>query len=94
MKIYRDGNPIELTLSELREASDEYSLQCKMEDIKSEIAQNPNLPMITNFDDTDIQVIAERTEIMLSKNDLYYDAYWASINNAIEEYFEVTCREI
>lgn len=90
MTIYRDGNPIELTASELRQASEEYSLQCKMEDVRSEIEQNPDLPITPDFDDTDIQVIAERAENMLSKNDLYYDAYWASVNNAIEEYFEVT----
>lgn len=90
MTIYRDGNPIELTASELRQASEEYGLQCKMEDVRSEIEQNPDLPITPDFDDTDIQVIAERAENMLSKNDLYYDAYWASVNNAIEEYFEVT----
>lgn len=90
MTIYRDSNPIELTASELRQASEEYGLQCKMEDVRSEIEQNPDLPITPDFDDTDIQVIAERAENMLSKNDLYYDAYWASVNNAIEEYFEVT----
>lgn len=90
MTIHRDGNPIELTTSELRQAFEEYGLWCKMEDVKSEIVQNPNLPTIANFDDTDIQVIAERADRMLSKNDLYYDAYWASINNAIEEYFGLT----
>lgn len=94
MTIYRDDNSIKLTASELRQASEEYRLQCEMEDIKSQIAQNSNLPTIANFDDTDIQVIAERAERMLSKNDLYYDAYWASIDNAIDEYFEVACREM
>lgn len=79
-----------MTASELRQASEEYGLQCKMEDVRSEIEQNPDLPITPDFDDTDIQVIAERAENMLSKNDLYYDAYWASVNNAIEEYFEVT----
>lgn len=92
MIIYRNGTAIELSAFEVRQASEEYHLQCRIEGIKSEIAQNPNLPIIRDISENDLQIIAERTERHLELSS-YYDIYWAAVDNAIWDYFQ-ECEEV
>ena len=81
MKITRNGVEIELTAEEMRFAYDEYILNCRMEDIKSVIDQYPEYPETS---DEQLHYLADEVDSALSKNDIYYEAYWQTIDYVLD----------
>lgn len=80
MKIYRDGKEIELTAEELRMAYEEKHLEYISEDIRSRTEEE--------LDDSDCATIAERFDKALGRNDSYWDCYWCTMEDVVEEYIE------
>lgn len=85
MKIYRDGKEYELTFSEMVQANEEYELDCMIEDVKSQYEQ----------DEHDVELSKEQIEEVaniainsLSKNDSYFEAYWANVRYALDDYID------
>lgn len=85
MKIYRDGIAIELTAEELRMAYEEKNLEYFTEDAKSSAE---GMELEEDFDESDYNELAWRFEKALSRNDSYWDSYWCTMENVIEEYIE------
>ena len=81
MKITRNGVEIELTAEEMRFAYDEYILNCRIEDIKSVIDQYPEYPETS---DEQLHYLADEVDSALSKNDIYYEAYWQTIDYVLD----------
>lgn len=52
------------------------------EDVVSQIDGNPDVP---NFSDSDIDAIVDGVEHTLKNNEAYYDAYWLSVDMAIDD---------
>ena len=88
MKIYRNGVEIELTAEEIRQAHDEYTKYCKVEDVVDKIYEMYGFNLDRNEDKKLLNSIAERSEDILSKNDGYYEHFWDSVDAAINEYTE------
>lgn len=80
MKIYRDGKEFELTQQELRMAYEEKHMAYLKEDVESMTEDGDA------FDDSDIEIIAERFELELEHNDGYWDRYWETMEYVIENY--------
>lgn len=55
------------------------------EDVVSQIDGNPDVP---NFSDSDIDAIVDGVEHTLKNNKAYYDAYWLSVDMAIDAFVE------
>ena len=85
MKIYRDGKAIELTTEELRMAYEEKNLEYFTEDAKSSAE---GMELEEDFDESDYNELAWRFEKALGRNDSYWDSYWCTMENVIEEYIE------
>lgn len=93
MRIIRNGVEIELTPSEVREAHDEYSKQCRNEDVLSKLEErlendvdNQILINLVNDLEENINItLIEKVENALSKNDGYYESYWSTIDNVLDE---------
>lgn len=85
MKIIRNGVEIELTNEELRQAHDEYTNYCRIEDILDNIYDNYGILLDREKNEKLLNSIAERSEDILSKNDGYYERFWDSVGAAIEE---------
>ena len=83
MIIYRDGQAIELTREECRKAYDELDREYKAEDIRG---QQEAMEVILN--DGDVEVLVDRVDRALGRNDGYWDSYWCTIENVVEEYIE------
>ena len=83
MKIYRDGKEIELTLAELREAYEEKHFEYFMEDVKGSVE---DMDLENEFDVSDYGELAWRFDKALGRNDSYWDSYWRTLENVIEEY--------
>ena len=83
MVIYRDGQAIELTLSELIQAHEEYELDCMVEDVRSCYAQGD---YDIELSEDDIGEVAGFALHNLSKNDGYYDSYWMSVEYTLDNY--------
>lgn len=83
MIIYRDGQAIELTREECRKVYDELDREYKAEDIcgQQEV-------MEVTLDDGDVEVLVDRVEHALGRNDGYWDSYWCTIEYVIEEYMK------
>lgn len=84
MVIERDGFPVELTAQELREAYEEYKLNCMKEDVRSTIEQSENTDDCS--DDT-VTYLAEQALHALSKNDAYFEAFWDTVEDVVYNYF-------
>ena len=80
MIIYRDGKAIELTSEECRKAYDELDRTYKAEDIRGKLEE-----MEIEFDDSDVDVLVDRVDNALGKNDGYWDSYWCTVEYTIEE---------
>ena len=85
MVIERDGFPVELTAQELREAYEEYQLNCMKEDIRSIIEQREDADDCS--DDT-VTRLAEKALHALSKNDAYFEAFWYNAEDVVADYFK------
>jgi hypothetical protein len=83
MKIYRDGKVIELTSEECRKVYDELEREYKAEDIRGQ-----QEVMEIALDDCDVEVLVDRVEHALGRNDGYWDSYWCTIEYVIEEYMK------
>lgn len=81
MKIIRDNKEFELTSIELKAASEEYDRINMREDIADEFDK---LEIINIPDEKTIEKIADTTENILSKNDMYMEIYWDAIDFAIK----------
>lgn len=81
MKIIRDNKEFELTSIELKAASEEYDRINMREDIADEFNK---LEIINIPDEKTIEKIADTTENILSKNDMYMEIYWDAIDFAIK----------
>lgn len=77
MKITRNINgqeiEIELTPEELRKAFDEYDLASHIEDIRSNY-------VCDDLDDSAVATIAKEWQKELSKNDPFWESYWAVLS--------------
>ena len=85
MKIFRDGKEFELTFSEMIQASEEYKLDCMIEDVKSILDSGAR---DIELSDEQIKEIAEYAVHNLSKNDSYYEAYWMSAEYTLDDYID------
>lgn len=81
MNIYRDGKEIELTADELRRAYLEKDMDYLKEDILSQDEAGD-----FNFDDSDLEVIADRFKRALERCDGYWEYYWEVMNYVINDY--------
>ena len=85
MKIYRDGKEIELTTEELRMAYEEKHLEYFAEDAKNLVK---SMELEEEFDESDFNELAWRFDKALGRNDSYWDSYWCTLENVIEEYLK------
>ena len=85
MKIYRDSKEIELTPEELRMAYEEKHLEYLAEDVKNQVEI---MELKEEFDKTDCDELAWRFDNALGRNDSYWDSYWCTLENVIEEYIK------
>lgn len=83
MKIVRNGIEIELTDDELREAFEIMNAKYLREDIIS-YAEG----MEIELSDETIGYIVQRVDKCLGNNDSYWESYWMTIENIIEENVE------
>lgn len=83
MKIIRDGKEIELTSTEIEEAYRQKLLEYTIEDVKLHCEQEE----IISMDDNDYASCAELALNYLEDNERYFDEYWLSVDQAIEDYF-------
>ena len=79
MKIIRNGIEYELTHEEMREAYDELSRYYLEEDIESRVDYR-------DLEQSDIDSIARIAQKSLDNNESYWEAYWMSIEYAIDDY--------
>lgn len=86
MTIIRNVNgqevEFELTFSELIDAHNEYEFDSTYEDVLTRCVDIPELT------EKDIHRITNMAIRYLSKNDYYYEAYWDSVDNAIDDFMK------
>ena len=87
MKIKRNVNgqemEFELTYAEVADAHTEYDRNCTTEDIKMQCEDD-----YEDLTEEDFIKMTNKALHYLSKNDCYYEAYWDSVRNAIDDYME------
>ena len=81
MKIIRDGKEYELTHVEMREAY----CNLKREYLKDDILSKAK-DMYVEISDELLEEIADHIEHGLSNNDSYWECYWMTIEDVIDEY--------
>lgn len=85
MKIKRNVNgqemEFELTYAELADAHTEFDYNCTMEDVKMQCEDY-------ELSDKDIERLTNKVLHYLSKNECYYEAYWDSVNTAIDDFMK------
>lgn len=81
MKIFRNGEAFELTFTEIIQAHEEYEFSCAMEEVRSLIG--PETPRLS---DEQVKQIAMDAIRSLAKNDSYYESYWITVKNALNQY--------
>ena len=79
MKIVRNDVTYELTNSEKYAAYRECKRELLIEDIKAKAIE-----MNIDFDEIDIENIADKAERGLDNNDSYFESYWMSLEYAFE----------
>lgn len=89
MKIKRvvNGQEIEfeLTESELLRAHEEFELDCAVDDVRSKYEENE---YDINLSEEQLKEVAILALHNLSKNDGYYESYWMSVEDTLEEYID------
>ena len=92
MKIKKE---IELTIEEMRKVADQYQNMSRCEDIMlriEELKEQGVLDLDFEFDEERIQQIYEKFETSISRHDLYWDCYWATMEESIKEVVkEISC---
>jgi hypothetical protein len=83
MKIIRNGIWYELTREEMREAYEKIKEEYLREDIESS-AEAMEIKLSGNTMD----YVVRRVDKSLSNNDSYWDSYWMTIENILEEQLE------
>ena len=83
MKIARNGIEIELTYDEMREAFEIMHAKYLREDIESRMED-----MEVELSRETVDYMVQRVDKCLSNNDSYWDSYWMTIENIIEENVE------
>lgn len=83
MKIIRDGKEFELTFSEMMQANEAYELNCMIEDVKNCYSQGEYDVDLSEDDLSEVASFALRN---LSKNDSYFEAYWVSVEDTLNNY--------
>lgn len=85
MKIKRNVNgqemEFELTFTEVFDAHKEYEFDCTMEDVKNQCEDY-------DLSDKDITRLTKKVLHYLYKNDCYYEAYWDSVNCAVDDFMK------
>ena len=81
MVIVRDGKEIELTPAEMYDIYRECKKEYLIEDIKEQAEE-----MGIDLSNKNINDIADYAENDLGKNDGYYEAYWMSIEDTLEQF--------
>lgn len=85
MKIIRDGKEFELTLSEMIQAHKEYEFDCMVEDVRSQYEDGDYGVELSEEQIEEIAMFAIKN---VSKNDGYFDAYWMSVENTLNNYID------
>ena len=83
MTITRNGINYELTYEEMREAYETMRAHYLKEDILCKLEE-----MGIDFLDETINYIVQRVDKYLGNNDSYWESYWMTIENVIEENVE------
>lgn len=83
MKIIRDGKEFELTFGEMMETDEEYKLVCAIDDVTNCYLQGG---YGVDLSEDDISEVASFALHNLSKNDSYFEAYWMSVEYALNNY--------
>ena len=74
----------ELSHREKRNVYDELHEDCLIEDIKSKLEEMEDYTAINE----DLKSIAYKAQKTLDNNDSYWDSYWCTLENVIEDYFK------
>lgn len=88
MKIIRDGETFELTSAELFQAWTEQYFNGIKEDICGTIDDNE-----VEIDEQDLEKIAKRVDKYLGRNDGYWESYWITVEDAIDDYLSEKYKE-
>lgn len=83
MKIFRNGEAFELTFSEIIQAHEEYEHHCAIEDVESILESGSRE---VELSDEQISEIASFALRRLNKNDNYFESYWMTVEDAIDDY--------
>lgn len=83
MKIIRNGKEFELTFSEIIQAHEEYEHHCAIEDVESILESGTRK---TELSGEQIGEIASFALRRLNKNDNYFESYWMTVEDAIDDY--------
>lgn len=86
MKIYRDGQAIELTPKEIQQAYEEQRDEYFGEDVCDRLQEEYNIN--PNRGDVNWEEIALIAQELLADNDMYNDIYWDAIHTAIKAYLK------
>lgn len=85
MNIIRDGKEFELTFSEMIQAHKEYEFDCMVEDVRSKYEDGDYGVELSEEQIEEIAMFAIKN---VSKNDSYFDAYWMSVENTLDNYID------
>lgn len=83
MKIYRDGEAFELTFGEIIQAHEEYEHHCAIEDVESILESGAREVELSSDQISEVASLALRR---LNKNDNYFESYWMTIEDEIDDY--------
>ena len=83
MKIYRDGQAIELTPQEIRDAYEEYATDGAKADIKT-IAETMDI----DIPEEALDELTHNLDIVVGDDDGYWDSYWCDVEYVIREYLK------
>ena len=83
MTIYRNGQAIELTWQEIRDAHDEWATDCAKEDILSE-AENIGVVIPEEA----LDKLAHNLDSVVGDDDGYWDSYWCDVEYVIRKYLK------
>ena len=90
MKIYRNGQEIELTNGDLWEAYVEQEKKNFIGDIRIHLQEKFGENI--NEESIDYDSIADNAMSSLYDNDEYFGIYWAILEQAIEDYLKNRCK--
>lgn len=77
------GGKLELSPSEKVEFNEEYELECTEEDIRSLLDERK-----VTLSDEEVSDIARQAKCRLTKNDLYFEAYWDTLGYTLDDHIK------